>query len=102
MDSSHVSSVEAVARLNELFALEPDAVAALAEHRVPCGRAFAAHPTLQVRECADGSHVVGLIGVLNAIFGVTTLEDGSLSGFIAGTYDGERLGGFVHMTNADG
>ena len=91
---------EVIAFLNELLALDADAVTAWVETRVGCNEALAAHPTLQVAgkelkepgERADGSMDLGLpfrfglLGVLNGIFGA----DGEGWGFIAAQYnDGE-------------
>lgn len=65
--------------LNELVALDREAVTKLVETRVPCNQALADHPTVQVSEGPS----VGLLGVLNGIAGVD--HDGW--GFIAASFD---------------
>lgn len=50
--------------LNELAAVDPDAVTALTEATVPCNVDLLAHPTVQVR-AEGGRPRVGLLGVLN-------------------------------------
>ncbi len=58
---------EAITRLNEMLALDPDAMLALVEHRVPCSTALIAHPTCQVTGTIPS---VGMLGVINGLFGV--------------------------------
>ena len=81
----------AVEILNEALRFDPDAITKLVDHRVPCNKDLASHPTIQVR----GTYVakVGLLGILNGIFG--TAEDGG--GPIAAVYDeAGRLVRFKH------
>ena len=66
---SSVTIQEVVDYLNELMELDRVAVGALINNRVPCNQALAEHPTCQVR-AQDGGHVVGLLGILNGMFGV--------------------------------
>jgi hypothetical protein len=63
----------AVEVLNELLALDYPAIAALVERRWACNKALAAHPTCQVVSGLSGASV-GILGVLNALFGAD--EDG--------------------------
>ncbi len=76
---------ETIGFLNELLALDVDAVSALmCNARVPCGDALANHPTVQVglqpgTTKDDGLCDVGLLGVLNGLFG--TLEGGRFDGW---------------------
>lgn len=85
--------------LNQLLELDPVAVSALVERRVPCNEALAVHPTVQV--CSEGSEYrVGLLGVLNGLFGV----DQELWGPISAQYnedDLERVVGFVRTDEPD-
>lgn len=60
--------------LDEIHAADPGALAALVATRVPCNRALADHPTVQVGQAKDGGVEVGLMGVLNGLCGVN--EDG--------------------------
>lgn len=60
---------DAVAYLNELIELDRPAMAALIANRVPCNRALANHPTVQVGQ-RHGGFSVGMLGVLNGLFGV--------------------------------
>lgn len=70
----------ALSILNEAMLLDPIAVRALIETRVPCNEALADHPTIQVHDPEDGSGPsVGFLGILNGIFG---------------TYDGGPKGGW--------
>jgi hypothetical protein len=74
---------DAIAVLNELVTADRDAMDALVERRVACNEKLVAHPTAQVRQTGD-QNLIGLLGVLNAIFGV---DDEYGSGVIAGFYD---------------
>lgn len=81
-------ALEVLDYLNELLALDYDFVAALCTNRVPCNRAIATHPTVQVglvhpggAAALKGSAVdldlmehpvweAGLLGVLNGLVGI--------------------------------
>ena len=61
--------------LNSMVEADPDAITALLEKRVPCNKALAHHPTVQMLGEYDieGDVVggqVGLMGILNGLFGV--------------------------------
>lgn len=60
---------EVIAYLNELIEIDKPAMAALVANRVPCNRAMADHPTVQVAAQNDGFHV-GMLGIINGMFGV--------------------------------
>ncbi len=60
---------DAIGLLNEAVALDRPAMAALLANRVPCNAAFADHPTIQVQAQHGGYHV-GLLGIINGLFGV--------------------------------
>ena len=64
----------AIAYLNELVKLDPKAMHALVETRHSCNQALADHPTAQVATSNGGLASVGLLGILNGLFGVD--EDG--------------------------
>lgn len=60
---------EVIAYLNQLLEMDRPAVAALVANRVPCNEALAEHPTCQVGTQHGGFHV-GLLGVVNGLFGI--------------------------------
>lgn len=62
-----------VERLNEALRNDPDAIASLVFHRVPCNAELAEHATVQVGTTDEGWDV-GLLGVLNGALGI--LPDG--------------------------
>jgi len=78
------SVAHAVCVLNEAVAADAVAVASIVAQRVPCNDALVAHPTIQVgSDHPGGPVVVGLLGILNGIFGVA--PDGF--GAIAAVFD---------------
>ena len=75
---------EVVAFLNDLLALDREAVEALVRHRVPCNQALTEHPTVQVGPIAEnGQNHVGLLGLLNGLIGI----DSSGWGYVAAEFD---------------
>lgn len=68
MIKEHVSVDDALRILNEILALDPSIAHALVERRWGCNKALADHPTIQVSQDQYGTHV-GILGVLNGIFG---------------------------------
>jgi hypothetical protein len=78
-DQGHFNAVaDAIAEslvsyINDLMELDKPAIAAMFANRVPCNKALADHPTVQVTAQHGGYHV-GLIGILNGLCGVR--EDG--------------------------
>lgn len=78
-----VSIDDTIAFLNELMAIDPDAMAQLCISRVPCNEALADHPTVQVAP-EDQGYSVGILGIINGLFGV----DGSGWGPIERVIDG--------------
>lgn len=61
---------QVIAFFNELIALDTSALTPLFLLRSECNEALADHPTVQVAEHADG-YSVGLMGIINGMFGVT-------------------------------
>lgn len=59
--------------LNELVYLDRKAIETLSDFRVDCNEKIANHPTVQVVQ-KDNKFSVGLIGLLNGLFGIR--EDG--------------------------
>jgi hypothetical protein len=73
---------DAVLTLNEALRFDPKAITELIDHRVPCNPDLADHATIQTMP-SFGANKVGLLGILNGIFG--TASDGR--GPIAAIYD---------------
>lgn len=82
--------------LNDALQLDPEAITYLMDARVPCNDAMGQHPTIQVG-CQGGECRVGLLGVLNGLFG---LDDQTGWGAIVAEMDGERVTRFVLSTQA--
>lgn len=93
MIRQEVTIDELIAYLNELWSIDPAAMAALVESRVPCNEELAQHETCQVSG-AVGDARVGLLGVINGIFGV----DDAGRGPVAANYSdsSNEFLGFVH------
>lgn len=60
---------EVITYLDELIALDKPAIVALLANRVPCNEALANHETVQVSAQYGGWHV-GLLGLINGLFGI--------------------------------
>lgn len=75
--------------LNEMLALDPTATHLLVETRVPCNDQLEQHPSIQIGGEAGSPTVVGVLGVLNGIFGTYGAEAGRLEGYgpIAAMFD---------------
>lgn len=85
-----VTIIETVDFLNELVKLDPVAMNALFSMRIGCTKAMADHPTVQVGVLGKGYFTVGLIGILNGLFGAdehqwghisADIDDGAVTGF---------------------
>lgn len=70
MKATSVTAQNAIALLNEASKLDPAAIRALIEHRVPCNCHLADHPTIEVGCTEDGDPRVGMIGLINGLFGL--------------------------------
>jgi hypothetical protein len=68
---------EVITFLNELIALDKPAIAALLDNHVPCNEALANHQTVQVSAQHGGWHV-GLLGIINGLFGVDDTNWGAI------------------------
>jgi len=68
-----VSIEDAIELLNELLILDNNAIGALVANRVPCNELIADHYSVQVEQ-RNGGFNVGLLGIINGLFGVD--EDG--------------------------
>jgi hypothetical protein len=70
-----------VAFLNELTAIDPEAMLALVESRVPCNAALVGHPTVQVVSGPlPDTFTVGILGILNGLCGVHSNGWGGIAG----------------------
>lgn len=74
----NISLDDAIDYLNELLDRDRPAIAAMVANRVPCNRGLADHPTVQVMQQHGGYHV-GLLGVINGMFGVFNGTDGPIA-----------------------
>ncbi len=55
--------------LNLLLEIDRCAIGALIANRVPCNEAMADHDSVQVLG-VNGGHIVGMLGIINGMFGV--------------------------------
>jgi hypothetical protein len=60
---------DAVRILNEAIAADKTIGKSLFDYRVPCNQALADHTTIVVQELEGEAYEVGVIGILNGIFG---------------------------------
>lgn len=83
---------EVIAFLNEVAALDREAVERLVAARAPCNEALSSHPSVQVG-AIPGGWEVGLLGVLNGLFGAFGPEAAEREGWgpIAAVYEGGAL-----------
>lgn len=82
-----VSLDEVIDLLNDLLRADPIAVSGLCLRRVPCAQALSAHPTLQVHHPHAGRTELGVVGLLNALFG-TLQADRSRGGITVNVVGG--------------
>ena len=83
MTKTGITKDDAIQLLNELVEADKNCMEALIDKRVACNNVMADHPTAQVGIEDDGSYRLGLLGVLNGIFGA----DDTGRGFIGADYD---------------
>jgi hypothetical protein len=69
-----VTVKEAVDLLNELLEIDYDAIYALINNRVSCNESLADHETVVVWQPEGEGPTVGVLGILNGLFGIR--EDG--------------------------
>ena len=70
MNAKTVTIQEVIALLNEAAQLDSEAIRALVDHQVPCNYNLADHPTIQVGCTEDGEPRLGVLGIINGLFGV--------------------------------
>lgn len=86
-----MNSHQVVALLNELIALDRDAIEKLIAARVQCNQALADHPSVQVL-AVSGDFWVGMLGVLNGIYGCNQESVGYIEAHLD---DNQRLVRFL-------
>ncbi len=74
-----ITIAEALDTLNSAVKADPVAMLNLVENRVPCNKIFADHPSIQVSVEGDG-YAVGLLGILNGLFGTNKEGWGPIAG----------------------
>ena len=65
---------QAIAVLNRALEADPDAMRDLVNRRVECNEKLASDESIQVGQYAPGRYRVGLLGIVNGLFGIG--EDG--------------------------
>ena len=70
---------EAISVLNRLHQKDFWAIQRLFEHRVECNEDLALDETCQVKQESDGKYTIGLMGIINAIFGIDEEKCGFIS-----------------------
>lgn len=93
----YVTAVGVIDFLNELVKIDAGALKMLIDHRVICNEELALHPTVQVRE-TDDCYLVGMLGILNGLFGVDENE----IGFITAVFQEGELVEFVKTNKVYG
>ena len=82
-----ISTEDAIWTLNRLLEADREAISLLVANRVPCNQALSLDPTCQVGSVRGEGWEVGLLGIINALFGVD--EEGW--GYIAADTDAEGV-----------
>ena len=88
MINENISIDECIKFLNDLIKLDMQAILDLCQNRVSCNEKLADHPTVQV-DAKEGKHWIGLIGILNGLFGI---DDKSGMGPIGAVLDDPEEG----------
>jgi hypothetical protein len=98
MIKENISIDEVVTLLNEMLSLDIGATAALLANRVPCNSDLVNHPTIQV-DTQHGVYFVGLLGVINGLFGVNEDNQGAIGYVFEDDYNsgGRKLVRFQKM-----
>jgi hypothetical protein len=69
MKTKSITPQDAIALLNEASMLDPVAIRALVGRRVPCNYQLADHPTILVGVSENGDPEIGVLGIINGLFG---------------------------------
>lgn len=78
---------DAILMLNSMIMCDEEAVLSLVSDRVKCNEAMANHPSIQVAG-GSGVYFIGLLGVINGLFGVSDSGQGPIALM---TFDGKPL-----------
>jgi len=70
MIKDQIGLQEVIAFLNHMLEIDPQATRDLIETRVPCNAEMADHPTIQVQAYPGEAFQLGVLGLINGIFGV--------------------------------
>ena len=73
-----ITPQDAIDYLNDIMSCDAEALERLIEHREPCNDALAFHPTVQ-SSGQEGAYKVGLLGILNGLFGVDSNDWGPIA-----------------------
>lgn len=65
-----VTIEETISLLNEMLKTDYEATFSLINNRVPCNKRLADHPTIQCGYDENKQFEVGLLGVINGLFGI--------------------------------
>ena len=85
-ENNHFVTVDtAIAVLNRALEADPKVISDLVAARLPCNEALADDPTVQCGEWGGVPLTVGLLGIINGIFGA----DERGTGYICAVYDNE-------------
>ena len=98
-----MTAEHAIAVLNEINELDPVALLALMQFRAPCNQALANHATVQVGGTGCG-YDVGILGIINGIFGISPSGWGRIAAVVVADEDGDitSVTSFVKTPVADG
>lgn len=99
MMGNYVTPDQAIELLNDMLETDKEALEKLVNHRVDCNGELAEHETIQVRAYGEyyektGKYQVGMLGVLNGIFGMN--ENGIGQIVMAVDADGD-VDSFLHI-----
>lgn len=74
-----VTIKETVDFLNSILKIDPVSVTGILSCRISCNQALAVHESVQVGRVADNYCEVGMIGILNGLFGIDKFGWGHIS-----------------------
>lgn len=92
-----VTLQETVDFLNELLVTDPTAISSLFSVRLACNKKLADHETVQVGALSKSFFQVGMIGILNGLFGI----DKYGWGHISADYEDGKIIRFRALTEED-
>jgi hypothetical protein len=70
MSWESITPEDAVELLNDALICDRDAISRLVQKRISCTHGLADHPTIQCRETQARRFSVGVLGIINGLFGV--------------------------------